>query len=94
MCQGNANPTPKWDDGKTVYTSVLAAMDEAEAAIPEGTTTLSVTDPMFNGSLDAWKRFANGLRLRMYMRLIDGGVDVDSYTAKAKAFGGRELVTK
>lgn len=56
MCQGGSNPTPKWDDGKTVYTSVLAAMDEAEAAIPEGITTLSVTDPMFKGSLDAWKR--------------------------------------
>lgn len=92
MCQGNANPTPKWDDGKTVYTSVLTAMDEAEAAIPEGTTTLSVTDPMFNGSLDAWKRFANGLRLRMYMRLIDGGVDVDSYTAKAKALVAENLL--
>ena len=92
MCQGNANPTPKWDDGKTVYTSVLAAMDEAEAEIPEGTTTISVTDPMFKGSLDAWKRFANGLRLRMYMRLIDGGVDVDTYTAKAKALVAENML--
>lgn len=85
MCQGKANPTPKWDDGQTVYTGVLNAMDEAEAAIPETATMITMTDPMFNQNLDAWKRFANGLRLRMYMRLIDAGVDVANYTAKAKA---------
>ena len=85
MCQGNANPTPKWDDGQTVYTDVLNAMDEAESAIPETATMITMTDPMFNQNLDAWKRFANGLRLRMYMRLIDAGVDVANYTAKAKA---------
>ena len=85
MCQGGSNPNPKWDDGQSVYTGVLAAMDEAEAAIPAGTSTISMTDPMFNQSLDAWKRFANGLRLRMYMRLIDAGVDAANQTAKAKA---------
>ena len=68
MCQGNANPTPKWDEGQTVYTGVLNAMDEAEAAIPETATMITMTDPMFNQKLDAWKRFANGLRLRMYIR--------------------------
>ena len=84
MCQGNANPTPKWEDGQTVYTSVLAAMDAAEAAIPETDTQISMTDPMFGQELYKWRHFANGLRLRMYMRLIDAGVNVDEYTAKAK----------
>ena len=84
MCQGNANPTPKWEDGQTVYTSVLAAMDEAEAAIPETDTQISMTDPMFGQDLYKWKQFANALRLRMYMRLIDANVDAEAYKAKAK----------
>ncbi len=83
-CQGSANANPKWDDGKSVYEGVLSAMDEAEAAIA-ASDKIDMTDPMFGQDLTKWKRFANALRLRMYMRLIDGGVDVTGYTAKAKA---------
>lgn len=91
-CQGSANPNPVWDDGKTVYEGVLNAMDEAEAAIV-ASDNIDMTDPMFSQNLDSWKRFANALRLRMYMRLIDGGV-AGSYTDKAKAIvAGGELPT-
>ena len=83
-CQGSANPAPKWDDGETVLKGVLKEMDDAEAALLSS-DNMDMADPMFNKDLDQWKRFANGLRLRMYMRLIDGGIDAATYTAKAKA---------
>lgn len=92
-CQGSSNPNPKWDDGQSVYESVLNEMDAAEAAISTS-DVLDMTDPMFGQSLDKWKRFANALRLRMYMRLIDGGVDAANYTAKVKAIvAANELPT-
>jgi len=82
--QGNANSAPKWDDGKTVYLGVLAEIDAAETAVTKS-AAMSVTDPLMNKSMSQWKGFANALRLRMYMRLIDGGVDAANYTSKAKA---------
>ena len=79
--QGGANSSPKYDDGKTVYEGVLAELDAAEAALNGDVMTM--TDPMLNKNLSQWKGYANALRLRMYLRLIDGGQS--EYTAKVTA---------
>ena len=76
--QGGANSSPKYDDGKTVYEGVLAELDAAEAALTGDIVTM--TDPLLNKNLSQWKGYANALRLRMYLRLIDGGQS--EYTAK------------
>lgn len=81
--QGSTTPMPKWDNGQTVYEGVLAELDEAEAAMTG--EPMTVTDPMLKKSVSQWKGYANALRLRMYMRLIDGGINAADYTAKAKA---------
>lgn len=81
--QGSANANPAYDDGKTVYEGVLKELDDAEAALK--TSTMEMTDPLLQKDVDQWKGYANALRLRMYMRLIDGGVNAAEYTAKAKA---------
>ena len=79
--QGGANSSPKYDDGKTVYEGVLAELDAAEAALTGDIVTM--TDPLLNKNLSQWKGYANALRLRMYLRLIDGGQS--EYTAKVTA---------
>ena len=79
--QGGANSSPKYDDGKTVYEGVLAELDAAEAALNGDVMTM--TDPLLNKNLSQWKGYANALRLRMYLRLIDGGQS--EYTAKVTA---------
>ncbi|MGN0069691.1 MAG: SusD/RagB family nutrient-binding outer membrane lipoprotein [Prevotella sp.] len=83
-CMGTANPSPKWEDGETVYKGVLKELDDAEAAV-SSTDDMDMTDPLFSQDVQAWKKFANALRLRMYLRLIDGGIDAAAYTAKVKA---------
>lgn len=75
---------PKYDDGKTVYEGVLAELDEAEAAL-DADDIITMTDPLLQKDLSQWRGFANALRLRMYLRLIDGNVDAASYTSKAQA---------
>lgn len=82
--QGSANASPKWDDGETVYKGVLAEMDAAEEGLT-GLEVMTCTDPLLKKSTNAWIGFANALRLRMYMRLIDGGIDAAAYTSKATA---------
>lgn len=82
--QGNGNPTPKWEDGQTVFEGVLKELDDAEQALSVS-DEIDMSDPMLGGDLDKWKQYANLIRLRIYMRFIDGGVDASNYTAKAKA---------
>lgn len=81
--QGSANAMPAWDNGQTVYEGVLAELDAAEAAMTG--EPMTVTDPMLDKSISQWKGYANALRLRMYMRLIDGNINASDYTSKAKA---------
>jgi len=79
---GSSNAMPKWDDGQTVYKGVMAEMDAAEAGL--GVATINCSDLLLNKDLNQWKGFANALRLRMYLRFIDAGVEVSAYTAKLK----------
>lgn len=81
--QGDKISMPKWDEGQAIYEGVLAEMDEAEGAI--GGTEMSCTDLLLNKKISQWIGFANALRLRMYLRFIDAGVDAAGYTEKAKA---------
>ena len=81
--QGNANTTPVWDMGEDVYKGVLAEMDAAEDSLKGELMTL--TDPMLDKSVKQWRGFANALRLRMYLRLIDGGINAGDYQNKALA---------
>ena len=81
--QGSANAMPIWDDGQTVYEGVLKELDDAEAALAGDPITM--TDPMCGQDLDKWIQYANTLRMRMYLRLIDGGINASTYTGKLQA---------
>lgn len=72
---------PHWDEGSTVYQGVLNEMDEAEAQI-SATSSMDSNDLMFDGDMNQWRGFANALRLRMYLRLIQGGVDAATYQSR------------
>ena len=76
-----SNTSPKYEDGKAVYEGVLKELDDAEAALNGDVMTM--TDPLLKKNLAQWKGYANALRLRMYLRLIDAGQN--EYTSKATA---------
>lgn len=80
--QGSSNAMPKWDDGRSVYEGVLKELDTAESNL--GSATMNCSDLLLSKSVSQWKGFANALRLRMYLRFIDAGVDVSGYTSKIK----------
>lgn len=81
--QGNKNPMPKWDNGVDVYKGVLAELDNAESELAAN-STMDSPDLICNKSMSQWRGFANALRLRMYLRMIDGNVDANAYTEKVK----------
>jgi hypothetical protein len=71
--QGKANLNPAFDDGYTIYTDLLKKIDEA---LGKDFSAKTVTDPaehdlIFGGDMSKWKMFANTLKLKMYLRMVN-----------------------
>ncbi|WP_020529711.1 SusD/RagB family nutrient-binding outer membrane lipoprotein [Flexithrix dorotheae] len=63
---GNIN-FPKYDTQEAIYSGILADLEEANSIL--GTGSESVTgDILYNGDLLNWRKFANGLQLRILLR--------------------------
>jgi hypothetical protein len=76
--QGVTNLTPKFDDGYTIYKSLLDSIDvalgkdfSAKSAIDLRATDEGNIDVLFGGDIDKWKQFANTLELKLYLRMIN-----------------------
>ena len=82
--KGSGSTQPKWDKGEDVYKGVLAELDSLQKNVTSASTMAS-NDLVNSGNMSRWIGFANALRLRMYLRFIDAGVDAANYEAKAKA---------
>jgi hypothetical protein len=77
----SANITPKYDAQKDIYADFFKLLDKAAddlAAAPTGVQSLGSADPIYAGNFLKWERFANSLRARLAMRIVN----VDATTAK------------
>ena len=75
--------TPVYDPQKEIYAGLLQSLDDAVAAMAGGTAAaegLGSADVIYNGDLARWQRFANSLRARLALRLVN----VDPTTADAQ----------
>lgn len=72
-------PRPKYDDAKTIYTDLLKRLDADIAALNTGAASFGSADLLYGGDVAAWKKFANSLKLKMGILLVDS----DPATAKA-----------
>jgi hypothetical protein len=64
---------PKFDEGKTVYTGCISILDEAlsKDLTLSSAKTPGADDIIFQGDMSMWVKFANTLKLKLYMRLIE-----------------------
>jgi hypothetical protein len=76
--KGRENLTPKFDDGYSIYKSLLAGIDSAlskdftaPTVIDLNATNEGNVDLIFNADMDKWKQFANTLELKLYLRMIN-----------------------
>lgn len=60
--------TPKYDTQETVYTGLLADLKQIAESIDPAATLSYGGDPVYNGNMGRWRKFANSLRLRLLMR--------------------------
>jgi hypothetical protein len=71
--QGDGNLAPVYEDGKTIYIKLIASID---AALTKDFSAATNTVPgkkdfLFEGDVTKWKQFANTLKLKMYLRMIN-----------------------
>jgi len=71
--QGATNLQPKFDNGIDIYTSLLGKLD---SAMNQDFGANTVTDPggadyFFGGDMSKWMAFANTLKLKMFLRMVN-----------------------
>ena len=81
------NAQPKYDTQEELYRFFFTELKEAAQLFDINATAIT-SDPMFNGNLDAWKTFANSLRLRYAMRISDVLPDLAEQEFKAALADG------
>lgn len=67
----NGNATPKYDTQEEVYDFIFSELKACAAQLGTGTDAISGDVTSLGAKLEAWKRYANTLRLRYAMRISD-----------------------
>ena len=76
--QGTNHLNPKFDDGYSIYTNLLTLLD---SALNQDFSAITNTPPgkqdmVFGGDMGKWMDFANTLKLKIYLRMINSHPDV------------------
>lgn len=70
---GVDNFKPKFDDQEEIYMQILADLETANTLLSENSSFYVNIDPvqdvLYGGDVSKWRKFANSLALRYYMRL-------------------------
>lgn len=99
--QGTGNLNPRFDNGDVIYEALLASLDTALSkdftassnTVLAGSADSSV-DIVFKGNMAQWRRFANTLELKMYLRMINAKpAEAQSGVTKLYNAGGDFLTT-
>ena len=70
---------PKYDDAKTIYLDLVKRINTATTAINSAEGSFGAADLVYGGDMNKWKKFANGLKLKIGLTLAD----VDAATSKS-----------
>src|SRR5690606_18325277 len=70
---GDQYTFPKFDSQQSIYDSVLANLEKANALLSETSfnSSTGAADIFYGGDAGKWRKFANSLALRYYMRLSE-----------------------
>lgn len=65
------NVLPKYDDGHSIYMDLMKRLNSAIIDLNTSQGSFSSGDPIYNGNVDKWRMFANSLKLKMGLRIVD-----------------------
>ena len=67
----DATSTPAYDPQQQIYDGMFAALQDATTALTGASGELGSADPIFGGSPVGWQKFANSLRARLALRIVN-----------------------
>jgi hypothetical protein len=87
--QGADNTTPIYDTQAAIYADMLSELTRAAGLLDAAGDGLDDGDLIYGGDADAWKLFANSLRMRLAMRMseVDPGTAESQFVAAFNAGG-------
>ncbi len=69
---GLENKFPVYDAQESIYQGILSDLQQANTLLADNATgSVGNADVYFNGNAEKWRKFANSLSLRYYMRLAE-----------------------
>ncbi|WP_143307568.1 SusD/RagB family nutrient-binding outer membrane lipoprotein [Chitinophaga vietnamensis] len=84
--------TPKYDSQRVVYNGILSELKTAVALLDDKADGIQ-GDILNNNNLQRWRKFANGLRLRIALRIADRDFNAAKAVFADVAAGGNVLLT-
>jgi hypothetical protein len=63
--------SPAYDKQEAIYTDFFAVLDQAAKDLTGASNTLSTADPIYAGSPAKWQKFANSLRARLALNIVN-----------------------
>jgi len=63
--------TPTYDAQSAIYADFFTQLDAASKALSTASNSLGNADPIYGGDPKAWQKFANSLRLRLAMQIVN-----------------------
>jgi Starch-binding associating with outer membrane len=69
--QSGGTLTPAYDTQQSIYTALFKTLDDASTALSSASNSLGSADPIYGGDPIAWQKFANSLRARLAMQVVN-----------------------
>ena len=66
-----ASLSPAYDKQADIYADFFTQLDAASKALSGASNSLGSADPIYGGDPKAWQKFANSLRLRLAMQVVN-----------------------
>ncbi|HSD06438.1 SusD/RagB family nutrient-binding outer membrane lipoprotein [Flavobacterium sp.] len=79
---------PKYEDGATIYTKLITRLDAAIANLDTNNKSFSTGDIVYKGNVAKWKLFANSLKVKLGVNLIDVNPTLAKSTIESGYNGG------
>lgn len=82
------NLAPKYDDAATIYSDLIARINTALATLNNSQGSFGGADLIYGGDVDAWKKFANSLKLKIGIALADANPTLAKTTVEGAITAG------